>query len=675
MVHMVTSSSTEQITASSAKASRFMLVLSFSRSFRTTFSLQSSSLFTLKQALSPLFPDSILAKEIHCFVLPHGYESDLFVVNALVPFYARSNDLGSARIMFDRMSGRDIVSWNSMIAGYSQSGLYEDCLRLYREMVGLAGFRPNGLTVVSVLQACAQMKDLVFGMEVHCFVIDSKIEMDASVCNSIIGLYAKCGSLDYSRELFEEMTERDEITNGSMISGYMVHGFVEKAMDLFREMKNPGLRTWNSVPSGLVQNNRHEGIPGLLQEMQISGFKPNSVTLSSVLPTFSYFSNLKVGEEIHGYAIRNSCNQNIYVATAKIDTYAKSGFLRFAHRIFVQSRSKSVIIWTAIISAYATHGDANAAISLFAEMLASGTRPDPVTLTAVLAACAHAGVVDEALMIFDAMLPNYGIQPTIEHYACMPKLEAYLRRASFSLTELVQFHRELKSGRSERKQRQIRLEDVDNGNPMDAEENPREDGGNLDDEGRSIGRKKKREINDNRAEERESRGGVGIEEKGKERKKRKNSEVGRWRICVVMPNSSDKALLMIEEKREVVDCYWYREPDPHMGLNMGVVIGITPDYGWAQEFVCRLLRKLNQWKELVMLLSKNLLLGGEVCMWGETADASDIQQTIWPCAAAAAETDLADSLPDLRMTLVLDNLDTCSSKAKLINSILPYLSP
>ncbi|CAK9164748.1 unnamed protein product [Ilex paraguariensis] len=349
------------------------------------------------------------------------------------------DDMASARTLFHWMPERDLVTWNSMISGFSQCGFHEDCKRLYKEMLALEYLRPNGVTVVSVLQACSQSNDLVLGMEVHRFVIENEIEMELSVCNSIIALYAKCGSLNYARELFEEMSEKDEITYGAIISGYMVHGFVDHAMKLFREMKNPVLSTWNAVISGQVQNNHHEGVLDLVREMQAFGCRPNTVTLSSILPTLSYFSNLKGGKEIHAYTIRNSHDKNIYVATAIIDTYAKLGHINGAQRVFERSKDRSVIVWTAIISAHAAHGDAKAALSLFDEMLDDGTQPDPVTFTAVLAACAHSGLVKDAWTIFEAIFPEYGIPPSVEHYACMVGV---LSRAG-KLSEAVEFIKQM----------------------------------------------------------------------------------------------------------------------------------------------------------------------------------------------------------------------------------------
>ncbi|KAJ7977041.1 Pentatricopeptide repeat-containing protein [Quillaja saponaria] len=299
------------------------------------------------KALAALFDVSTLAKEVHSFVLRHRFDSDIFVLNALITYYSRCDELGLARTIFDRMPGRDIVSWNSMIAGYSQSGFYVECKELYRKM-GLAGLRPNGVTVVSVLQACGQSKDLIFGMEVHQLVNENQIKMDVSLCNALIAFYGKC-----------------------------------------------------------------------VQEMQACGARPNSVTLSSILPTFSYFSNLRGGKGIHAYALRNSYNRNIYVATAIIDTYAKLGFIHWARHVFDQSKGRSLIIWTAIISAYAAHGDANVALSLYNEMLEDGIQPDPVTFTAVLSACGHSGAADEAWKIFDAMSSRYDVQPSVEQYACM----------------------------------------------------------------------------------------------------------------------------------------------------------------------------------------------------------------------------------------------------------------
>ncbi|XP_072958959.1 pentatricopeptide repeat-containing protein At2g37310 [Typha angustifolia] len=373
-------------------------------------------------ASSPPFSASRLAHEqLHSFCIVRGFDSDLFVANGLVTLYAHVDELGCARKVFDAMPQRDIVSWNSLISGYSQGGQYEACLEMYRKMVELRldGVEPNGVTVVSVLQACSQTKDLVFGMDVHRFAIENGIQIDITVWNSIVGFYAKCGSLDYARQMFDGMAEKDGVSYSAMITGYMSYGFVKRAMELFQEMPNTGLSTWNAVIAGLFQNNRHSDVIKLVREMIASGLRPNSVTLSSILPSLSFFSNLLGGKQVHGYAIRNECDQNIYVATAIIDTYAKAGFLDGARKVFGLTKGRSVIVWTAIISAFAAHGDANAALSILSNMLDSGTKPDAVTFTAVLNGCAHAGSVEEAHRIFDTMLPIYGIPPGIEHYACM----------------------------------------------------------------------------------------------------------------------------------------------------------------------------------------------------------------------------------------------------------------
>ncbi|MED6209712.1 hypothetical protein PIB30_057368 [Stylosanthes scabra] len=290
------------------------------------------------KALSSLCCSSNSAKEVHCFVIRGGLDRDVFVMNALIMCYSRCSQVVIARKLFDRMPERDTVSWNSMIAGYSQGGFYEECKRLYLEMLGV----PDAVTVASMMQACGQSNDLVFGMEIHQMVNDSGMKMDMLLCNAVIAMYAKCGSLDYAQELFDEMSEKDEVTYGSMISGYMSYGFVDKAMAVFREMERPGLSNWNAVISGLVQNNQYERVLDLVQEMQAFGSWPNAVTLASILPSFSYFSNLRGGKE-----------------------------------------------------------------------------PDPVTITAVLTACSHSGLVDEAWNIFNSMSSKCGMQPLVEQYACM----------------------------------------------------------------------------------------------------------------------------------------------------------------------------------------------------------------------------------------------------------------
>ncbi|CAN1846253.1 Pentatricopeptide repeat-containing protein At4g14050, mitochondrial [Linum perenne] len=61
-------------------------------------------------------------KQVHGLVVALGFESCLFVDNALVDMYAKCSDLLAARRIFDAMIWRDVVSWTSLIVGEAQHG-------------------------------------------------------------------------------------------------------------------------------------------------------------------------------------------------------------------------------------------------------------------------------------------------------------------------------------------------------------------------------------------------------------------------------------------------------------------------------------------------------------------------------------------------------------------------
>ncbi|CDP00030.1 unnamed protein product [Coffea canephora] len=82
--------------------------------------------------------------------------------------------------------------------------------------------------------------------------------------------------------------------------------------------------------------------------------------------------------------------------------------------------------------------------------------------------------------------------------------------------------------------------------------------------------------------------------------------------------------------------------------NQGVWYLDHLDVPWNETYYAEPLEGIKDASE------QRLVLGGEVCMWSETADTSDVQQTIWPRAAAAAERLWSDreatSAPDTKLS-------------------------
>jgi pentatricopeptide repeat protein len=160
----------------------------------------------------------------------------------------------------------------------------------------------------------------------------------------------------------------------------------------------------------------------LFQQMRLTDVKPNSVTLTSLLPACANLAALEKGKEVHEDIIRNGFQSDIFVGNALIDMYAKCGSIDDADKMFHKMHRRDVVSWSSMIVGYAVHGRAYDALQLFKEMQHLGTKPDYVTLVGVLSACCHAGLVDDARQYFDCMTSDYGIKPGLEHYSCMVDL-------------------------------------------------------------------------------------------------------------------------------------------------------------------------------------------------------------------------------------------------------------
>lgn len=79
-----------------------------------------------------------------------------------------------------------------MVAGYSQNGLPDTALDVFRQMV-LDAVQPREISLVSVLGACSQLSALRLGKEAHCFALKGQLMKDSFVNCAIIDMYAKCG--------------------------------------------------------------------------------------------------------------------------------------------------------------------------------------------------------------------------------------------------------------------------------------------------------------------------------------------------------------------------------------------------------------------------------------------------------------------------------------------------
>ncbi|MQM08898.1 hypothetical protein Taro_041753, partial [Colocasia esculenta] len=329
-------------------------------------------------------------KQLHAHVVIRGLLPHLTIQTDLLLMYSRCGDYSTARRLFDDMPLKNMHSWNILISSYVHSSLHTDALELVPLL--LESSRPDHFTFPPLFKACAEMGQLRLGGSLHGWVIMLGLEDHVVVGSSMLDMYAKRGNISFAHQLFVAMRTKDVVSWNSMISGFAR-----------AEMSCEALR--------------------LFQMMQWGGMEVDPMVVPSVLSACGHTGDLRKGKEVHGKLLRSLVfESDTAVGNSLIDMYAKCGCLGDSRRVFSGMINPNLVTWTTLISCFGVHGKGEEALALYEEMIARGFKPNPITFTTILSSCSHAGLVSQGQMIFESMSNVHGVEPGVEHYACMVDL-------------------------------------------------------------------------------------------------------------------------------------------------------------------------------------------------------------------------------------------------------------
>ncbi|KAD6794619.1 hypothetical protein E3N88_05515 [Mikania micrantha] len=358
---------------------------------------------------------------IHCHLCKFGFGSNEAVETSLIRMYALCGNMNDARVVFDTCLKSNVITWNTMIAGYKRSRLFSESRKLFYE-IERREIKPTCVTLVSMLSACSKLKDTNGCKHVHEYIKDARFEPNLVLNNALVDAYAACGEMDAAMAVFKNMKTRDVISWTAILSGFLNLGKLGLARKFFDQMPVKDSVSWTAMIDGYVKQNMFKESLLLFKNMQDAKVEPDEFTMVSILTACANMGALGLGEWIKICIDKNKIKNDVFVGNALIDMYFKCGEVSKAVDVFKKMPKRDKFTWTAIIVGYAINGFGNEAISMFNQMLNASIKPDQICYLGVLYACAHTGLVDEGIKFFADMFIHHGIEPEVEHYGCMVDL-------------------------------------------------------------------------------------------------------------------------------------------------------------------------------------------------------------------------------------------------------------
>ncbi|CAN6922671.1 hypothetical protein Bca4012_091555 [Brassica carinata] len=165
-----------------------------------------------------------LGKQIHAQVIKKELQSDVYVCSTLVDMYSKCGDLHDSRLMFEKAQKRDFVTWNAMISGYAHHGKGEEAIKLFERML-FENIKPNHITFISILRACAHMGLVERGLE-YFYMMKTEYGLDPQLphYSNMVDILGKSGKVEKALKLIREMPfEGDDVIWRTLLGVCAIH--------------------------------------------------------------------------------------------------------------------------------------------------------------------------------------------------------------------------------------------------------------------------------------------------------------------------------------------------------------------------------------------------------------------------------------------------------------------
>ncbi|OAY79069.1 Pentatricopeptide repeat-containing protein [Ananas comosus] len=369
--------------------------------------------------------------QIHCVMIKMGFTSCLFLQNCVIEFYGRIGELVAMKQVFDKLDGKDLVSWNTVIECYAYNCCHGQALSLFRILMD-EDLICDRFTLVSILQAVAGLGAVDHGKEIHGYLIRTGFASDTHVISALLDMYIEFGSLNdecnvVPLKLFTHFLstgakvdefifastlkhcavrldletgrlihacvaklgmDSDAHVVSSLIDMYSKCGILDSSYCLFSRIEHPDVVTWSSIISGSCSNGQFEKGLQLFRSMQLDYIRANEFTYTSALKACIASRDIRRGAEIHCNLIRNGYLSNLSVMKTLINLYLEVSQIDRALSLcsLIPQNENS---WNQFIQAFAKLNNHKGILELFHRIQCSNGQLDHSLAHLVLDSCGN----------------------------------------------------------------------------------------------------------------------------------------------------------------------------------------------------------------------------------------------------------------------------------------------